>query len=73
MRAFGEPLAVEDVRDPQVSADGAVIEVRATGVCRSGCGETSFPRGSLCAKARSRDQFNECAHDDSALGYSCDR
>jgi alcohol dehydrogenase len=35
MRAFGEPLAVEDVRDPDVPADGAVIEVRATGICRS--------------------------------------
>jgi alcohol dehydrogenase len=35
LRAYGEPLAVEDVRDPEVPADGAVIEVRATGICRS--------------------------------------
>ena len=35
MRAFTEPLQVEDVRDPQVPEDGAVVAVRATGVCRS--------------------------------------
>jgi alcohol dehydrogenase len=35
MRAFGAPLSVEDVPDPVASADGAVIEVRATGLCRS--------------------------------------
>ena len=35
MRAFGEPLRVEDVPDPQPPADGVVVAVRATGVCRS--------------------------------------
>jgi len=35
MRAFAEPLQVEDVADPQAPEDGAVVEVRATGVCRS--------------------------------------
>jgi alcohol dehydrogenase len=35
MRAFTEPLQVEDVADPQVPEDGAVVAVRATGVCRS--------------------------------------
>ena len=35
MRAFTEPLQVEDVPDPQVPEDGAVVAVRATGVCRS--------------------------------------
>ena len=35
MRAFAQPLAVEAVRDPDVPPDGAVIEVRATGLCRS--------------------------------------
>jgi alcohol dehydrogenase len=35
MRAFTEPLHVEDVPDPRVPEDGAVVAVRATGVCRS--------------------------------------
>jgi alcohol dehydrogenase len=35
MRGFSEPLRIEDVPDPEVSADGVVVEVRATGVCRS--------------------------------------
>jgi alcohol dehydrogenase len=35
MRAFSEPLQVEEVPDPQVPEDGAVVAVRATGVCRS--------------------------------------
>jgi alcohol dehydrogenase len=33
--AYGEPLAIEDVPDPAPPADGVVIEVGATGVCRS--------------------------------------
>jgi alcohol dehydrogenase len=35
MRAFSEPLQVEDVRGPEPPADGVVVAVRATGVCRS--------------------------------------
>ncbi|HEX4691867.1 MAG TPA: zinc-dependent alcohol dehydrogenase family protein [Solirubrobacteraceae bacterium] len=35
LHAFGEPLAVEDVPDPAPADDGAVVAVRATGVCRS--------------------------------------
>jgi alcohol dehydrogenase len=35
MRAFGEPLVVETVADPEPPADGVVVAVRATGVCRS--------------------------------------
>jgi alcohol dehydrogenase len=35
MRAFGQPLRVEQVDDPEPGADGVVVEVRATGVCRS--------------------------------------
>jgi alcohol dehydrogenase len=35
MNAFREPAALEDVREPEPGPDGAVIEVRATGVCRS--------------------------------------
>jgi alcohol dehydrogenase len=35
MHAFGEPLAIGEVPDPEVPSDGAVIEVRATGLCRS--------------------------------------
>jgi alcohol dehydrogenase len=35
MHAFGEPLALETVPDPEVAPDGAVVEIRATGVCRS--------------------------------------
>jgi alcohol dehydrogenase len=35
MRAFSRPLQVEDVPDPRVPEDGAVVAVRATGVCRS--------------------------------------
>ncbi|HKI57269.1 MAG TPA: zinc-dependent alcohol dehydrogenase family protein [Trueperaceae bacterium] len=34
-RAYGGPLAITDVPDPQPGPDGAVVEVRATGVCRS--------------------------------------
>ena len=35
MRAFTEPLQVEQVPDPEPPPDGVVIAVRATGVCRS--------------------------------------
>jgi alcohol dehydrogenase len=35
MRAFSEPPQVEDVPDPEPAPDGVVVEVRATGVCRS--------------------------------------
>jgi alcohol dehydrogenase len=35
MRAFGEPLDLETVPDPDPPADGVVVAVRATGVCRS--------------------------------------
>jgi alcohol dehydrogenase len=35
MRAFTAPLQVEDVPDPEPTPDGVVVEVRATGVCRS--------------------------------------
>jgi alcohol dehydrogenase len=35
LHAFGEPPAVEDVTDPAPAQDGAVVAVRATGVCRS--------------------------------------
>src|SRR3954468_18601682 len=35
MRAFSESLQVETVPDPEPPADGVVIAVRATGVCRS--------------------------------------
>ena len=35
MRAFGAPLRVETVPDPEPPADGVVVAVRATGVCRS--------------------------------------
>ena len=34
-RAFGEPLSVEQVPDPEPSPGGVVIAVRATGLCRS--------------------------------------
>jgi len=32
---FRSPLAVTDVTDPKPSDDGVVLEVAATGVCRS--------------------------------------
>jgi alcohol dehydrogenase len=35
MHAFAQPLSVETVPDPAPAPDGAVVEVRATGVCRS--------------------------------------
>ena len=35
LHAFGEPLSVQTEPDPAPPADGAVIEVRATGICRS--------------------------------------
>ena len=35
MHAFGHPLSVETVPDPRPARDGVVVEVRATGVCRS--------------------------------------
>ena len=35
LRGFAEPLSVEDVPDPACPPDGAVVEVRATGLCRS--------------------------------------
>ncbi len=33
--AFGEPLCIEDVPDPEPPVGGVVISVRATGLCRS--------------------------------------
>ena len=35
MQAFEQPLTIEDVPDPVCEPDGVVVEVRATGVCRS--------------------------------------
>jgi alcohol dehydrogenase len=35
LRSFSEPLVVETVEDPVCPADGVVVAVRATGVCRS--------------------------------------
>src|SRR4051794_26261263 len=35
MHAFEQPLSIETVDDPQCAPDGVVVEVRATGVCRS--------------------------------------
>jgi alcohol dehydrogenase len=35
IRAFGGPLSVEDLPAPVQEPDGVVVEVRATGVCRS--------------------------------------
>jgi alcohol dehydrogenase len=35
MRAFAEPLRIETVPDPAPDANGVVVAVRATGVCRS--------------------------------------
>jgi alcohol dehydrogenase len=35
MQAFAEPLTVGPVRDPELPPDGALIEIRATGLCRS--------------------------------------
>jgi alcohol dehydrogenase len=35
MHAFASPLVVEEVPDPAPPPDGAVVEVRASGVCRS--------------------------------------
>jgi alcohol dehydrogenase len=35
LTAFGEPLSVQTEPDPAPPDDGAVIEVRATGICRS--------------------------------------
>ena len=34
-REFGGPIAVETVPHPAFPADGVVLEVKATGVCRS--------------------------------------
>jgi alcohol dehydrogenase len=34
-RAFGEPLTIEELPDPEPPANGAVIAVKATGLCRS--------------------------------------
>ena len=33
--AFGEPLSIEEVPDPEPSPGGVVIDVKATGLCRS--------------------------------------
>lgn len=33
--SFGGPISVEEVPEPSVDGDGALVEVRATGVCRS--------------------------------------
>ncbi|MFT3863286.1 MAG: alcohol dehydrogenase catalytic domain-containing protein [Solirubrobacterales bacterium] len=35
MTAHGGPLAIEEVAEPVAAPDGAVVEVKATGVCRS--------------------------------------
>src|SRR4051812_428454 len=35
MHAFREPPALEDVPEPRLPPDGALVEVRATGLCRS--------------------------------------
>ena len=35
MHAFREPLRIEEVPEPALGADGALVEVRATGLCRS--------------------------------------
>jgi alcohol dehydrogenase len=35
MHSFGAPLTIEAVPDPEPPADGVVVAVRATGVCRS--------------------------------------
>ena len=35
LHAFREPLSLEDVPEPRLPADGALVEVRATGLCRS--------------------------------------
>lgn len=35
LREYGEPLAIQDVPDPECDPDGAVIRVDACGVCRS--------------------------------------
>lgn len=34
-RSFGGPIAIEDVPQPEAPPDGAVIEVKASGLCRS--------------------------------------
>ena len=35
MHAFREPLRLEEVTEPRLPPDGALVEVRATGLCRS--------------------------------------
>jgi alcohol dehydrogenase len=35
LREYGQPLAIESIDPPTVSPDGAVVDVRACGVCRS--------------------------------------
>jgi alcohol dehydrogenase len=35
MSAAGQPLSIEHVPDPELRADGAIVGVKATGVCRS--------------------------------------
>jgi alcohol dehydrogenase len=35
MHAFREPLQIEEVAEPALPPDGALVEVRATGLCRS--------------------------------------
>jgi alcohol dehydrogenase len=35
MHAFREPLRLEEVPEPELPSDGALVEVRATGLCRS--------------------------------------
>ena len=35
MHSFASPLSIETVNDPVCAADGAVVRVLATGVCRS--------------------------------------
>ncbi|MFT8872377.1 MAG: zinc-dependent alcohol dehydrogenase family protein [Sporolactobacillus sp.] len=35
LKSYKDPLVIEQVPDPEISADGAIIEVKACGVCRS--------------------------------------
>lgn len=35
LQAHGEPLSIEEVEDPSVDPDGAVVEIEACGICRS--------------------------------------
>ena len=35
LKEYGEPLEIEEVDDPQVTPDGAIVELEACGICRS--------------------------------------